>query len=236
MQVVILAGGYGTRLSEYTDKIPKPMVKIGNKPILEHIIRFYLKFGFKDFIVPLGYKGSIIKNYFKSQKSRNLLSKINLKLVDTGLGTMTGGRVKRIERFIKSDNFFLTYGDGLSDINIENLLKMHLKEKAYVTVTAVHPIARFGEIILSKNKVTSFKEKPQIQTGWINGGFFVMNRKIFNFIKDDQTVLEKEPLEKICKLGKLNAFKHEGFWQCMDTKREKDQLEEIYKKNKKIWY
>ncbi len=235
MQVVILAGGLGTRLSEYTHKIPKPMVKIGKIPILEHIINFYLKYGYNDFVVPVGYKASVIRDYFKNKANKKLMAKINISIVNTGLKTMTGGRVKKIKKYIKDENFFLTYGDGLSDVNVDRLLKSHFNSKAIVTVTAVHPIARFGEIIINKNKVISFKEKPQIQNGWINGGFFVMNKKIFDFIKDDQTDLEKEPLENICKIGKLNAFKHEGFWQCMDTKREKDQLELLYKKNKKLW-
>ena len=235
MQVVILAGGLGTRLSEYTHKIPKPMVQIGNIPILEHLINFYKKYGYYDFVIPVGYKGNVIRDYFRNKKNNKIMSKINLSIVNTGLKTMTGGRIKKIKKYIKSENFFLTYGDGLSNVDLKKLLKSHINSNSLVTVTAVHPIARFGEIIIKKNKVVSFKEKPQIQTGWINGGFFVMNKKIFNYIDNDNTELEKKPLETICKIGKLNAFKHEGFWQCIDTKKEKDQLELLYKKNKKLW-
>ncbi len=235
MQVVILAGGLGTRLSEYTHKIPKPMVQIGNIPILEHLINFYTKYGYYDFVIPVGYKGNVIRDYFRNKKNNKIMSKINLSIVNTGLKTMTGGRIKKIKKYIKSENFFLTYGDGLSNVDLKKLLKSHINSNSLVTVTAVHPIARFGEIIIKKNKVVSFKEKPQIQTGWINGGFFVMNKKIFNYIDNDNTELEKKPLETICKIGKLNAFKHEGFWQCIDTKKEKDQLELLYKKNKKLW-
>ena len=235
MQVVILAGGLGTRLSEYTHKIPKPMVQIGNIPILEHLINFYTKYGYYDFVIPVGYKGNVIRDYFRNKINNKIISKINLSIVNTGLKTMTGGRIKKIKKYIKGENFFLTYGDGLSNVDLKKLLKSHINSNSLVTVTAVHPIARFGEIIIKKNKVVSFKEKPQIQTGWINGGFFVMNKKIFNYIDNDNTELEKKPLETICKIGKLNAYKHEGFWQCIDTKKEKDQLELLYKKNKKLW-
>jgi len=198
-------------------------------------MKSYVKHGHKDFIIALGYKGGVIRKYFKNEVDKKFLSKIKVKFINTGIKTMTGGRLKRLEKYLANETFFLTYGDGLSDVNINNLLLAHKKRKNYVTVTAVRPVARFGEIVLRKNKVISFKEKPQVKIGWINGGYFVMEGKIFNYIKDDKTDLEKEPLEKICNKGKLYAFKHEGFWQCMDTKREKDLLENIFKNKIRPW-
>ena len=225
MKVVILAGGFGTRLSEYTKKIPKPMVKINNKPILVHIIDHYLKFGFKEFYIALGYKGNIIKKFFKNKK---LNYKLNL--IDTGLKTMTGGRLKRLKKYFDiNENFMMTYGDSVANINLKNLKKFHEKNKALVTLTAVKPTARFGAVKIRGSKVTYFKEKSSIDVGWINGGFMVMNSKFFNFIRGDNTYLEREPLEKLVKAKKLSAFKFKGFWQCMDTKRDKDRLEKIFK-------
>ena len=223
-KVVILAGGFGTRISDYTKKIPKPMIKINNKPILVHIMEHYVKFGFDEFYIALGYKGNVIRQYFKKKKY-----KWNINLIDTGLNTMTGGRLKRLKKYLKKETFFLTYGDGLSDINIKKLLRFHKKNNKLVTLTAVRPPARFGAIKLSRNKVKVFKEKDIMDEGWINGGFFVMEPKFLNYIKNDNTFLEKEPLEKVSKNGQLFAFKHEGFWQCMDTKRDKDKLEKILK-------
>ena len=224
MKVVILAGGFGSRISEYTKTIPKPMIAINKKPILVHIMEHYAKFGFKEFYIALGYKGHIIKKYFKNKKF-----KWSINLIDTGLNTMTGGRIKRLKKYLKNETFFLTYGDGVSDINLEKLLKFHKKNKNIVTLTAVRPPARFGAIKLSGNKVKVFKEKDIMDEGWINGGFFVMQPKFLDFIKNDSTFLEKEPLEKASKAGQLFAYKHEGFWQCMDTKRDKDKLEKILK-------
>ena len=225
MKVVILAGGLGTRLSEYTKKIPKPMVKINKKPIIFHIMKHYAKFGFKDFFIAAGYKQNVLKNYFRNI---NLGWKINI--IDTGAKTMTGGRLKRLKKYLKNETFLLTYGDGLSDVNINKLIKFHKKNKGYVTLTAVRPPARFGAIKIKGKKVTYFREKSKLNEGWINGGFFVFEKEIFNYIKNDQTFLEKEPLSKIGSLKKLNAFKHNGFWQCMDTVRDKEILEKAFKK------
>ncbi len=224
MKVVILAGGFGTRITEYTKTIPKPMIVINKKPILIYIMEHYAKFGFKEFYIALGYKGHIIKKYFKNKKF-----KWNVKLINTGLTTMTGGRLKRLKKHLGKETFFLTYGDGVSNVNIKKLFSFHKKNKRLVTLTAVRPPARFGAIKLSGNKVKVFKEKDIMDEGWINGGFFVMEPKFLNYIKNDKTFLEKEPLEKASKAGQLFAYKHEGFWQCMDTKRDKDKLEKILK-------
>ena len=227
MKVVILAGGYGTRISEYSKTIPKPMIAINKKPIIVHIMEHYAKHGFNDFYIALGYKGSVIKEYFKNKKFK---WKINL--IDTGLKTMTGGRLKRLKKLLGKETFLMTYGDGLSDINLTKLLKFHNRNKKLVTLTAVRPPARFGAIKLKGNTVTTFKEKAKMDEGWINGGFFVIEPKFLDLIKNDQTFLEKEPLESAGKKDQLCAFKHNGFWQCMDTKRDKDKLEEILKNKK----
>ena len=240
MKIIILAGGKGTRISELTKIIPKPMIKIGKKPILIHIIEHYSKFGKKDFYVALGYKSSVVQNYFKNFKKFDqpfvfLINKkkITITLSFTGKNTLTGGRIKRMKKFInKDENFMFTYGDGVSNVNLRNLEKFHLKNKKIITVTAVRPPARFGEITIKNNRVNTFKEKPQVTEGWINGGFFVANYKFFRFIKGDQKILEKEPLEKAAKQKQLFAFKHKGFWKCMDTLRDKNVLEQIYKKKK----
>jgi len=215
MKVVILAGGFGTRLSEYTKSIPKPMIKIGGLPILVRIMKHYAKFGFNEFYIALGYKGNVIKNYFKKN---NFNWKVNL--IRTGKNTMTGGRLKRLKKYLNGESFFLTYGDGLSDINIIKLLKFHKKNKKLVTVTAVRPPARFGALKLKGNFVSYFKEKSRMDEGWINGGFFVVNFNFLNFIKNDKTYLEREPLEKISKLNELSAYRHNGFWQCIDNMRD----------------
>jgi len=222
MKIVILAGGYGTRILEYTKTIPKPMIKIRNKPILVHIMEHYASYGFDNFYIALGYKGKVIKDYFKNKKFK---WKINL--INTGLKTMTGGRLKRLKKFIKNETFFMTYGDGVSDINLKKLLNFHKKNNKLVTLTAVRPPARFGAIKIKGNKVKIFKEKDKMDEGWINGGFFVMEPKFLNYIKDDGTFLEREPLEKATSLNQLMAFKHRGFWQCMDSKKDKDKLEKI---------
>jgi glucose-1-phosphate cytidylyltransferase len=227
MKVVILAGGFGTRLSEYTKTIPKPMVKVGGKPIIFQIMKLYAKYGFNDFYIALGYKGEVIKSFFKKK-----FYDWNVTLVDTGKKTMTGGRLKKMKNlFGKNETFMMTYGDGLSNVNIKKLLTFHKKNKKLVTLTAVRPPARFGVIKLKGNFVNYFKEKSKMDEGWINGGFFVINAKFLNFIKNSQTFLEKEPLERATKQKQLAAFKHRGFWQCMDTKRDKDKLDEILKKN-----
>ena len=215
MKVVILAGGFGTRLSEYTKSIPKPMIKIGGLPILVRIMKHYAKFGFNEFYIALGYKVNFIKNYFKKNKFN---WKVNL--IRTGKNTMTGGRLKRLKKYLNGESFFLTYGDGLSDINIIKLLKFHKKNKKLVTVTAVRPPARFGALKLKGNFVSYFKEKSRMDEGWINGGFFVVNFNFLNFIKNDKTYLEREPLEKISKLNELSAYRHNGFWQCIDNMRD----------------
>ena len=227
MKVVILAGGSGTRLSEYTKSIPKPMVKIGDKPILVHIMKLYAKYGFKEFIIALGYKGNLIKKYFKKKKFN-----WNIKLVDTGLNTMTGGRLKRLKNIIGNQRFLMTYGDGISNINLKKLLRFHIKNNKLVTLAAVRPPARFGAIKINGNLVNYFKEKSKLDEGWINGGFFVMEPEFLKFIKGDKTFLEREPLEKLSKKNELIAYKHKNFWQCMDTLRDKKILEEALLKNK----
>jgi len=226
MKVVILAGGLGTRLSEYTSLIPKPMVKIGDKPMLWHIMKIYAKFGFNDFYIALGYKGKIIKKYF-SKKFPNW----SINFIETGQNTMTGGRVKRLKDIIGNETFMLTYGDGLSNINIKKLLKFHKKHKKLATVSVVRPPARFGVVKLNKDRVTYFKEKSKLDEGWINGGFFVIEPQFFDYIKNDSTYLEREPLETVSRKKQLFAFKHNGFWQCMDTKRDLERLKLLYSKN-----
>jgi len=240
MKVIILAGGRGTRISEYTKTIPKPMIKIGNKPILVHIINHYLKYGHKDFYIAMGYKHNVIKNYFKNFKKldHKFIYKINninvfITLSFTGNNVLTGGRIKRMSKFIKkNEDFMFTYGDGVSNVNINQLIKFHKKKKKLITVTAVRPPARFGEITIKNNQVKSFKEKPQVTEGWINGGFFITNQNFFKYIKGDKSILEKKPLEKVASKKQLFAFKHKGFWKCMDALRDRQVLEKIYKENK----
>ncbi len=226
MIVVILAGGRGTRISEFTKLIPKPMIPIKNIPIIIHIMKHYSKFGFNDFIIAAGYKGEIIKKYFTKNKNK----KWNVKIINTGKDTMTGGRLKRLKKYLKNEPFMLTYGDGLSTVNIQSLLNFHKKNKNYATLTAVRPPARFGAIKIVRKKVTYFKEKSALDEGWINGGFFIFESKIFKYLKGDKTFLERTPLEKISKIRKLGAFKHKGFWQCMDTVRDKEILEKSFRK------
>ena len=228
MKVVILAGGFGTRLSEYTKFIPKPMVKLNNKPIIYYIMKHFSNYGFKEFYIALGYKGDVIRNYFKKNSFK---WKINL--IETGIKTMTGGRIKKLNKYLDEEDFFMTYGDGLSDVNLKKLLQFHKKnKKALVTMTAVRPPARFGAIKIRGKKVSVFREKSKIDEGWINGGFFIMNKKFIDYIQKYSTYLEKSPLEKAAKKNQLYAFKHDGFWQCMDTKRDKDNLENILKTKK----
>lgn len=230
MKVVILAGGFGTRIGEYTKTIPKPLIKISGKPILIHIMELYSRYGFKEFYIALGYKGNEIKKFFK----KNNFSKWKINLVETGKNTMTGGRLKRLKKYFKkNETFMMTYGDGISNVNLKKLLNFHEKNKRIATLTAVRPPARFGALKISGKRVKYFKEKSKLDEGWINGGFFVMDQKIFDFIDSDKTYLEREPLEKLTKNKQLLAYKHKSFWQCMDTKRDKDKLEQLLKKNYK---
>ena len=226
MKVVILAGGFGTRISEYTKTIPKPMIKINNKPLILLIMEHYAKYGFKDFYIAIGYKGEIIKKYFKHKKSLGW----NINLIETGQKTMTGGRLKRLKKYLK-ETFLLTYGDGVSNVNLKKLIKFHKLNNKILTLTAVRPPARFGAIKLKGNKVSYFKEKSKTDSGWINGGFFVVEPEIFKYLKGDNTFLEREPMENISKKKQLVAFKHYNFWQCVDTVRDKEILERKLKKN-----
>jgi len=229
MKVVLLAGGFGTRLSEYTKTIPKPMIKVGGEPMLLHIMKLYAKYGYKDFYIALGYRGKIIRNFFKKK-----FFDWNINLIETGNKTMTGGRLKRLKKYIGNETFMMTYGDGLSNINLKKLLKFHKKNKKILTLTAVRPPARFGALKLKGQRVSYFKEKSRLDEGWINGGFFVIEPEFFKFIKNDSTYLEREPLEKLTRKKQLAAFRHEGFWQCMDTKRDKDKLDKILNSKKKF--
>ncbi len=231
MKVVILAGGYGTRLAELTYSIPKPMVPIGGIPILMHIINYYRKFELNDFIIAGGYKIEIINDYFDKEKKN-----YKIQIIDTGQNTMTGGRLRKIKTHLKEENFFMTYGDGLSNVNINELLKFHLKENKLVTVTAVRPPARFGSLTINENNiVTRFREKSQLDEGWINGGFFVMKRKFLDYIDDNTTILEKDPLELMTKKNELLAYKHYGFWQCMDHLTDKKYLESLFESKTAPW-
>ncbi len=228
MKAVILAGGRGTRLAEYTKLIPKPMVEINKKPIINYIINHFYKFNIKEIIIAGGYKYKIIQNYFKKKKYPKDL---NIKVLNTGLNSLTGKRIKKLEKILSNDeNFYLTYGDGVSDINLKRLMNFHLKHKKIATLTAVHPPARFGELKLNYNKLVKFDEKPQLTKGWINGGFFIFNYKLFKFLNNKNVMLEREPIQKLIKNNNFMAYKHEGFWMCMDTSRDKLVLEKVLKK------
>jgi len=254
MKVVILAGGFGTRISEETSIRPKPMVEVGEKPILWHIMKIYSSYGLNDFIICCGYKGDVIKEYFSNyylQKSdvtfdlknnkmeihQNDVEPWKVTLVDTGLGTMTGGRLKRVSKYIGEDTFCMTYGDGVSDINIRKLIQFHKNQKVLATLTAVQPPGRFGTFNLGfqETKISSFKEKPDGDGAWINGGFFVLEPEVFEYIEGDSTVWEKEPLESLAGKGNLSAFKHNGFWQPMDTLRDKNVLEKLWSSETTPW-
>lgn len=254
MKVVILAGGRGTRISEETGSIPKPMVEIGGKPILWHIMKIYSSYGFNEFIICLGYKGYLVKEYFShyflhmsditidlSKNDTEIHTTASepwkITLVDTGLETMTGGRLKRIQPYVENKSFLLTYGDGLSDVNIKQLVDFHNNSGSLVTLTAIQNAVRFGVLNLnSDHKVNSFLEKPKNETSWINGGFFVLEPEVFNFILNgDDSVWEREPLEALADCGKLNAYKHTGFWRCMDTLRDKIEIERIWQSGKAPW-
>lgn len=247
MKVILLAGGFGTRLGEFTNIIPKPMVPIGGKPIIWHIMQRYATYDHKNFYVALGYKAEVIKEYFLNYRSLNTDFSVSLNngsikhhqdskvdwtinLINTGDNSLTGGRVKRMKNLIGNETCMLTYGDGVADIDINALLNFHRNHGKMITVSAVRPPSRFGEMEINGDKVESFKEKPQLHEGWINGGFFVFEPSFFDYIEDDQTSLEREPLEKAAAEGELMAYRHDGFWQCMDTKRDHELLEKLCKK------
>ena len=253
MKTVILAGGFGTRLSEYTNLIPKPMVEIGGKPMLWHIMKCYSRYGYNDFIIALGYKGDVIKDYFLNYYALNNDFEVNLAngeikylrekktdwkitLLDTGHESMTGGRLKRLEKHIGDSSFMLTYGDAVSNINISKLVNFHRTNKKIGTVSSVRPNARFGELTInSENIVEIFQEKPQLTQGWINGGFFVFEPEFFKYIKNDKTILEQEPLVNLSKDKELVSFKHSGFWQSMDTVRDLKILNNLWDKGDIPW-
>lgn len=253
MKAIILAGGLGTRMSEETILRPKPMVEVGDKPILFHIMNIYASQGVTDFIIAVGYKGDIIKNYFlnfyaiNNDISVDLANgattihngnKFNWKihLVDTGLYTQTGGRLKRLLNWLEyDDTFMFTYGDGVADVDIRALAKFHQSHGKLATVTTVRPPARFGRIVFEGDGVTSFYEKPEASEGWINGGYFVLNRKALDYIKDDETIWEREPIERLAAEGELVGYRHYGFWSCMDTIKERALLEELWASGKAPW-
>lgn len=252
MKVVILAGGLGTRLAEMTEFLPKPMVPVGGKPILWHIMQTYAHFGHKAFIVALGYKAEVVKEYFLHYRTLSADFTVDLgsgvvqphqtdpvdwrvTLVNTGANSMTGGRVKRLKSFIGNETFLLTYGDGVANVDLDKLVRFHREHGKMVTVTAVHPGARFGELEIEGDAVNSFREKPQLTHGWINGGFFVVEPRFLDLIAGDSTLLEHEPLEQAASMGELVAYKHEGFWQCMDTKRDQELLNSLWSSGQAPW-
>jgi len=252
MKVVILAGGLGTRLAEETEVKPKPMLEIGDYPILWHIMKTYAHYGFNEFIIALGYKGSVIKRYFLDYHSlqRNMTIDLadgktefrdsepedwKVHLIDTGQNSMTGGRVKRLEKYLQGETFMLTYGDGVCDVDIAGLLEFHKSHGKLATVTAVRPPARFGELIIQEDLSVRFSEKPQTHEGWINGGFIVFEPEVLNYLKDDESVLEIDVLERLANENQLAAYRHNGFWQCMDTLRDKRQLEKLWQDENPPW-
>ena len=230
MKAVILAGGYGTRISEESHLRPKPMIEIGGKPILWHILKIYSCYDINEFVICCGYKGEKIKEYFSNIDSTSW----NIELIDTGLNTMTGGRLKRIQNSI-DDTVCVTYGDGLSNVDINNLIAFHRKKKSVATLTATHPPERFGVLDLNGDYVTEFHEKHGGEYSWVNGGFFVFEPEIFDYLQDDSTILERTPLETLAKENKLTAFKHNGFWYPMDTLRERKHLENLWESQKAPW-
>jgi len=252
LKAVILAGGFGTRISEETQLKPKPLIEIGGMPLLWHIMKRYSHFGINDFVICCGYKGYMIKEYFANYSLHKSditfdLKKNNMEvhspdvepwritLVDTGLNTMTGGRLKRIKNFLDDESFCFTYGDGLSDINLKELIDFHKKQKIIATVTGVRPPGRFGAMSITNNKVTKFQEKPEGDSDWINGGFFVLEPKVFDYINDDKSIWERESLEKLSMEGELSAYLHSGFWQPIDTLRDKNRLESLWNSNNAPW-
>lgn len=252
MKVVILAGGLGTRIAEETDRIPKPMVEIGGQPILWHIMKHYASHGHNEFIIALGYKGEVIKRFFLERASLQDSFSIDLEtgavtphgearedwlvhLVDTGLGSSTGGRIKRVREYIDDERFMMTYGDGVSNVDLSALLSLHERTGRIVTLTAVRPPARFGGLIFEGDLISQFTEKPQIGEGWINGGFMVMEPKVFDYIPSDLTNLETDVLERLATEGQLAAYRHDDFWQCMDTLRDKRALESLWRQENPPW-
>lgn len=252
MKAVILAGGLGTRISEETLLKPKPLIEIGGMPILWHIMKLYSAHNVNEFIICCGYKGYMIKEYFanyflhmsdvtfdimnnKMHVHQKFAEPWKVTLVDTGLNTMTGGRLKRVKQYLDNETFCFTYGDGLSDVNITKLIDFHKSKKTQATITVVQPQGRFGKINLDIDKVTGFEEKPDGDGGWINGGFFVLEPSVIDYVKDDTTVWEREPLERLAKEGQMTAYKHKGFWQPTDTLREKNILEELWNSGKAKW-
>lgn len=254
MKVVILAGGFGTRISEESHLRPKPMIEIGGMPILWHVMKSYSYYGFNEFIICCGYKAHMIKEYFAdyylhrsditfdfSQENsmtihNNFAEPWKVTVIDTGLNTMTGGRIKRIKEYVNNDQFMLTYGDGVCDVDIEKLLEYHNNHGKIATLTAIQPEGRFGVLDLDgKSFINSFREKSKNDSGWVNGGFMVLKPEIFDYIEGDSTVFEKEPLEALAKKGELVAYKHDGFWQCMDTQRDKELLEKLIASNNAPW-
>ncbi len=253
MKTVILCGGFGTRLSEETTLKPKPMVEVGMRPILWHIMKTYAHFGYQDFVLALGYKGHVIKDYFLNYHTLASDLTVNLgqgqvdwidstaedwkvTMVETGYNTLTGGRLHRLEPLLRPHGtFMLTYGDGVSNIDINDLVRFHRQHGKLATVSAVRPSARFGRIVMDGAKVTDFKEKPQAEFGWINGGFFVFEPEVFDYLHGDDTVLEAEPLENLAKDGQLMAYKHDQFWHCMDTLRDRNTLTEMWTSGKAAW-
>jgi glucose-1-phosphate cytidylyltransferase len=252
MKVAILAGGVGSRLAEETEVKPKPMVEIGGKPILWHIMMYYSQFDYNDFVIALGYKGEVIKKYMVDYASLSRDLTINMKtgavkmsegpvsewtvdLVDTGVGTQTGGRIKRLAPLIGNERFMLTWGDGLADVDLHELLRFHRAHGKLATLTAVRPTARFGHLEMDGNQVVEFSEKPQTREGWINGAFFVLEPEVFDYIDGDQTQWEKDPLERLAREGQLMAYRHNQFWQCMDTLREKKYLESLWDGGNAPW-
>lgn len=253
MKVGILAGGHGTRLAEETEIKPKPMVEIGGRPILWHIMMHYSCYGYKDFVIALGYKGEVIKRYMVDYCSLNSNLTINLKagrvdlhdtdgiqdwtvqLIDTGLHTMTGGRIKRLQPYMGNQTFMLTWGDGVSTVDLDKLLAFHRNHGRLITMTAVRPPARYGHMEFDGDRIREFTEKPQTAEGWINGAFFVVEPQVFDYIDGDDTQFEKEPLERLAADGELMAYKHDGFWQCMDTRRDKYVLEKLWESGEAPW-
>ena len=252
MKVLILAGGYGTRLSEETDIKPKPMIEIGGKPILWHIMKMYSHYGFNDFVILLGYKGYVIKEYFanyylhlsdvtfdmsngRTEVHNNSSEPWKVTLLDTGINSMTGGRVKRAKKYIGKDTFMLTYGDGVSNLNIKDLVKFHEANNSQATMTAIQPAGRFGALVINSNTVDEFVEKPAGDGNWINGGFMVCEPEVLDLIDSDETVFEQYPLKSLAKSGELSAYKHDGFWQCMDTLRDKIVLNKLWDEDKAPW-
>jgi len=233
MKVLILAGGFGTRLSEETDLIPKPLVKIGEKPILWHIMKHYSEFGYNEFVILLGYKGNMIEDYFSNQSDS---SNWNITFLDTGLNTDTGGRIKRAEKIVDKKPFLLTYGDGLANIDLNKLISFHESHDGLVTMTSVQLASRFGILeIGDEERVTQFKEKPKENEAWINGGFFICEPGILKYIKNDETTFEKDPLANLTEDGKLFTYRHKGFWKCMDTLRDKRELDDLAKSDSPPW-